>query len=354
MQRKPLKVRMKILHSSDNHNDFFATRLGRTKIVNGINEYYTDRIGRTADIIQMGLSKKVDAFVFAGDFYNRTRPTPQEYLDTFKLFDKVPPEVAIFIIHGNHDEPTSKGCALDPLVGRRKNIFVFTSLSPVEWKGFTVIGVPWGSDIKDVRSMVKFSERPSIIIMHAAVSYEDLRWAETEPTVQASDLIALTKMGCEGIMVGHYHSQVEFNKKVWYSGSPECFTFGEEDQVKGILFWDFENNKLVGVTPDQTDYPRFRTFKAQAFLKDSVKSFPGYVRVVGEVTDKERGRVLSKLSKFKCWDYLMAVTLIKDDRVRDPSLRGTTNDELLLHYLKLKKVKETSRLLDIDKGIEIA
>ena len=142
---------MKILHTADNHHDFFATRLGSMQIVDGKNAIYEERVNRTKQIVQVGMKEKVDFFVFAGDFFNKTKPPPQEYSDAIDIFDSIAEKKPVIIIAGNHDETTAKGCPLSVIEGRNKNIHVSWFIDSFELNGVEFVLAPWGTEMDAIK-----------------------------------------------------------------------------------------------------------------------------------------------------------------------------------------------------------
>ncbi len=347
---------MKILQVSDVHLDFYAKRLGSLHIVNGENIVYKERVDRLMKIIQTGIEQKVDAFALTGDIHNKSRPTPQEYFDFYSLLDLIPPEIKIFVIPGNHDESTDRGCPLMPLLYRRKNIVV--ALSPIlyDFKGIGIILAPWNTPFDKIKKMVKRSAHEQNILMyHVGVLTKGFNWGEISGEPGTVSLENLEELGMNAIMLGHYHGQIEISHNIWYAGSPECFNFGEERHEKGFLIWNIDESAQrrsgVTVTPFKTDYPRFYTFDAKEFLALVTPKIDGYVRVTGEVSEEERAQVISKLRDFECLDSkLDLVSQMKTRKLF--TLKGKSNIEILQNYLESKGVSSIEKLIDLDQDIE--
>ncbi len=344
---------MKILQVSDVHLDFYAKRLGSLHIVNGENIVYKERVDRLRAIIQIGLEQKVDAFALTGDIHNKSRPTPQEYYDFYQLLDLIPPEISIFVIPGNHDESTDRGCPLQPLVGRRANITVVLEPTFYNFKGIGLILAPWNTPFEKISKMVSGLDalhvQKKMLLYHVGVLTKGFNWGEISGESGQVDLEDLEKLNLDAIMLGHYHGQVELSKNIWYAGSPECFNFGEERHEKGFLIWNID--KEVTVTPFKTDYPRFYTFDAKEFLALVTPKIDGYVRVTGEVSEEERAQVISKLRDFECLDSKLDLTSQMKTR-KLFSLKGKSNIEILQNYLEGKGVENIEKLIDIDQSIE--
>lgn len=344
---------MKILQVSDIHLDFYAKRLGSLHIVNGKNIVYEERVNRLRSIIQVGLEQKVDAFALTGDIHNRSRPTPQEYFDFYELLDLIPPEISVFVIPGNHDESTDRGCPLQPLSLRRPHILVALEPTFYNFRGVGFIFAPWNTPFEKVSKMAlgldAMHVRKKVLLYHVGVLTKGFNWGEIDGEPGTVSLEDLEKLNLDAIMLGHYHGQVELSKNIWYAGSPECFNFGEERHEKGFLIWNIDEE--VTVTPFRTDYPKFYTFDAKEFLALVTNKIDGFIRVTGEVTEEVRAQVISKLRDFECLDSKLDLTSEMKTR-KLFSLKGKTNIEILQNYLEGKGVKDIEKLIDVDQDIE--
>ncbi len=345
---------MKILQVSDIHLDFYAKRLGSLHIVNGENIVYKERVERLRSIIQTGIDQKVDAFALTGDIHNKSRPTPQEYYDFYAILDLIPPEIKVFVIPGNHDESTDRGCPLMPLSLRRPNILVALEPTFYNFKGIGLVLAPWNTPFEKVSKMVSSIDamhvQKKILLYHVGVLTKGFNWGEIDGEPGTVALEDLEKLNLDGIMLGHYHGQVELSKNIWYAGSPECYNFGEERHEKGFLIWNIEESG-VKVTPFKTTYPKFYTFDAKEFLALVTPKIDGFIRVTGEVTEEEKAAVISKLRDFECLDSKLDLTSQMKSR-RLFSLGGKSNIEILQNYLEGKGVEDIDKLIDVDQDIE--
>lgn len=343
---------MRILQASDLHIDFYAKKLSKVKIENGKNVFYQQRLQRLSTIIDIGLDHKVDAFLFSGDFFNRVKPVPQEYIDVFDILNKIPPNIPIFAISGNHDELTSRGSALDPFKGRRKNYYIVTNpleASVVSFKGFNIALCPWNTPNSFIYRLL--DETPShLTVLHLGILAKGLHWGEIEGESGIITLDELRQLNTLGIAIGHYHGQTDFDHDIWYCGSPECFNFGEQEQTKGILLWDI--NDTITTTPIPLDYAKFYTYDIDSFLNTDEKGMEAYVRVKGIVSNKDRLKILEKAKSFDCFDIkLDLVSEMKTKNVKH--IKGTTTSEILQDYLKSKEIpnEEIAELLKLDQEI---
>ncbi len=351
---------IKILHTADNHHNFFATRLGSMRIVNGKNEIYEERVKRTKNIVQVGFEEGVDYFVFAGDFFDKTKPPPQEYADALAIFDEIADrKKPVIIIAGNHDEATAKGCPLSVLKGRHRNIHVAWHLENLELPGVQFILAPWGTPMDQIKVRVDAckSNVAKVLIYHVGVRMQELHWAEVEGENGTVDFKEIDDLGCDAVLMGHYHGQTMFKSTghpiTCYAGSPETYNFGEEDQKKGFLIWTVdEKAQKFSTFKDMTvPYPKFKTFTIEEFLTYEKSGFDGYIRVMGDATPEEVKAVFDKVKKFDCMGFRPALkNKMRLQKVH--ALKGKSNHEILKSYLRGKKVEGIDSLLELDRKLE--
>lgn len=344
---------MKVLHVSDVHLDFYATRLGSMKIENGENVYHKERVQRLKSILETGVEQKVELIIVTGDLHNKSKPPPKEYADLFEVLDIVPQNIPILVIPGNHDEVTSRGCALQPLAGRRPNIFVALKIATIEWRGVTVVLAPWGTPVSEIEEWCKDLKDRHILAYHTGVLNGQLNWGEVADEKATCELNSLINLGFDHVMLGHYHGQgpLDPDRKIWYAGSPECFNFGEQDQMKGYLIWDLETKTA---SPMPTTHPYFVTLKSEDLLagKERLPVSDGfYVRIQGEVDEIERAKIVDICKEHKNVKFDLKNKLKQERLV---SIKGISNQDILAKYFTLKKVPtdQQNELIPLHDEIE--
>jgi DNA repair exonuclease SbcCD nuclease subunit len=351
-------VKFKVAHISDVHLDFFATRLGSQKIVDGVNQYYVERMKRFEGIIKNCIEENVNYIVISGDLHNKPRPVAQEYSDLFHILDRIPPEISVFIITGNHDETTSRGSPLLPLYNRRTNINVFTYLNATELNGIPFVFAPWNTPFEKIKEVIKKVERKAFLVYHVGVTgIGGMNWGEVGDETGTVHIDQLKELNCHGIMLGHHHNQKEISKNIWYAGSPECFNFGERNDTKGYLIWEILDDNYVYVQQIPTSYPRFSTLPSDQFLKytNTNDCENNYICIEGEVTSDERVKIISKVHELEgCLGVKYKLTMKAEKRV-ERHISGKTPQEILLNFLKRDNKytpEQINSFLEIDKKIE--
>ena len=345
---------MQVAQISDIHIDYYATRLGAMKLENGINIYHKERIELFASMVKTVIASHCEVLVISGDLFNKSKPTPQEYADVMSILDSVSAaSILVLIIPGNHDEITSRGCALQPFIGRRPLIRVALVPTIIPCQGLNFLLVPWGvpfSEVQQLRKQIQYNN--CILVYHTGVMNGTLNWGETADEAATCTLKELESLDCDAVMLGHYHGQGPLDKanKIWYAGSPECFNFGEEGQTKGFLIWNFEQGHLSGVERRHL----LNTVIYQTITPDQVQtgySFPGYLRIKGDVSEVERARIIKTMKTVECAGYkLELMSSSKAQRIVQVS--GRTNKEILGNYFSSKKIAATQIYFDVDDEIE--
>jgi len=321
------------------------------RIEDGRNAIYVERLERTRKIITDSLKEDGNVFIFSGDFHNKLRPPPQEYHDVFQLFNEIPSDKGVFIIPGNHDEMTDRGCPLQTLKGRQKNVLVALKCTTVEYRNFWFVLAPWRTSFETIKEGVEAcdTDKPIILVAHLAVIAKGINWGETEGEEGTVAIEALESLKVSRIMLGHYHGQVELSKNIWYAGSPEIYNFGEEKQVKGYLVWDTDKDE---VQHRDTTYPAFKTYGVEEFLNLKESKVNAYVRIKGETTEEQKVGVILKLKDFDCLGYKLDLTSAMKAR-KMYFLKGKSNIDILTNYLKVKEVEGVEELTKLDQEIEM-
>ncbi len=347
---------MKILHVSDVHIDYYASYLGSMKLKDGVNLYHKERVERFRQIIKEGLEAGAEVIAITGDFHNRVKPPPQEYADVYEVFDSIPTRVPVFIIPGNHDEMTARGCALQPLVGRKPNIFPALQLTTINYKDVDFILAPWGTPYDAILTWcreAKESGNMQVLLYHAAVDGPNMTWGENEGEQGTVSVKQLKELGCDAIMLGHYHGQVALADNIWYAGSPECYNFGEVEQTKGYIMWEKIDKTILPrpvVKWDVTWAYEFETITVEELLTHHYFG-KHFIRIVGQVTEEQRLLVLMEVRELEMKGSkvkLLVTNALADKRV---FASGGSDLEILSNWLKDKNVSKKDKLLALDAGI---
>lgn len=232
-------------------------------------------------IAALAIEEDVDALLFAGDAWERRRPTPGELLAFKAGIDMLRDhDIQIVAIAGNHDVEAMERPTAYELFPDTDALFVYLS-APTVVRTFganggevNVAGLPWtpvsrlvaangGGDrddlndraaelllaaARDLRGSIT-NDLPSILLLHWAVSgacipsgipTDQLR----EPVIPLGEL---QEIGFDAIVMGHIHSQqlIATNPRepeipVFYVGSPMPLNFGEARDEHGVWILNTE------------------------------------------------------------------------------------------------------------------
>jgi len=274
-------------------------------------------------VIEDGIARGAELILHAGDIWNGPRPTPLETRLAKDAFDvALAAGVPVLAIVGNHDMPRSpaeyhaldhlrdtpgltivdRPCLLGFALGDAEPML--SQVAAIEaWEGpafgalsLQIACLPWPNKSlllqdADVRKLgpgevnLLVRERmmdvaralagqlrpdvPSILLAHcsldvaAAGTQDRLMMLGGDWTLNAAEIAAL---GFTYVALGHIHKPQQIAGSLWYSGSPEACTFGEEGEAKQYLLVDIAPDDPEGIEIEQvpTPYRNFITIDAAA------------------------------------------------------------------------------------------
>lgn len=123
------------------------------------------------------------------------------------------------------------------------------SLGHDNYHGHDIRFLPFRHDVeqlkKDAKDLAKSATKNSLLIFHAdlcGASYDVLN--KSTKGIAVEDLHPNRYAACIG---GHFHWQQRVQDNVWYCGSPFCTDWGEANQRKGYLLYDFDTHEVKRV-----------------------------------------------------------------------------------------------------------
>jgi len=287
-----------------------------------LNEERLDRIYKTIQQ-QIESNPIIDVIVFSGDVFDKRTPLPEDYDAVIKLINRVKEiyNLELFILAGNHDDGSAlRKSPLYPL----QHLFSPLWSSVIDPSGLAIkepqiISVqdvlialcPWGTSYE---KMLIFREsigdNPGIMFMHLGVLDGIRHWTESELELANQSVEKLIDLDIP-IGIGHYHGQTNFGNNIWYCGSLECFNFGEEDQLKGCLIWEF-NEDGVTVTPHESDYYMYKTYDKEFLtMEDNPYDIAKFIRIKDTVTVEEYKDIIAVGKKYQCLGISYNLTVNK-------------------------------------------
>jgi len=265
---------MRLFHTADIH--FGVENYGIIDPKTGIHTRLLDFERALNYCIDYAIEHNVDFFLFAGDAYKTTNPSPTQQRLFVKCFLRLHAAgIPAVIVVGNHDNPLSfgKSNTLDlfsdlPLTGfhvisKPRAFILETKSGPVN-----IVGIPWPnrttitssqhhmfksssqltdyiseSTITILNHLIKplDKELPSILTGHLTVSSGIFSGSEKRAIYGTDPLFLPSQLAIEPfdyVGLGHLHRHQNLNPNghapVVYSGSPERIDFGERKEEKGF------------------------------------------------------------------------------------------------------------------------
>jgi len=297
---------IKFIHTADTH--FGVENYGKTDASTGVHSRLLDFERSLNFCIDTAIENNVDFFLFCGDAYKTTNPTPtQQKLFMRCLLRLHKKNIPIVLVVGNHDNPLSFGKAhsLDvfgnlPLDGmhilaKPDSIKLKTKNGPVQ-----LVGIPWptrntiaisdkhllksANEItnyisKAVSSIIQsYAEKldpnlPAVLAGHLTVSTGIFSGSEKR-AIYGNDPVFLPSQLAvkpfDYVALGHLHRHQNVNTGNYpplvYCGSPERVDFGERAEEKGFCLVTIEEK-------NKTSYEFIKT-PTRPFIQIDVKLKP--------------------------------------------------------------------------------
>jgi exonuclease SbcD len=293
------------IHTADIH--FGMENYGKIDPETGIHTRLLDFEKALNYCIDIGIEKKIDFFLFAGDAYKTANPSPTQQKLLMRCFLRLyKAGIPIVIVVGNHDNPLSFGKANSleiftevPLDGF--HVFSQPDLITLKTKNgpIQIVGIPWPTrntislnkkhllhSAEDITRYISeavgtlitdYAQKcdptiPSVLASHMTVSSGIFSGSEkravygTDPTLLPSQL-AIEPF--DYVALGHLHRYQNLNKNgyppIVYSGSIERIDFGERKEPKGFC--------LVSTSRKKTSY-KFIEVPVRPFIQVDIKLNP--------------------------------------------------------------------------------
>jgi len=271
---------IRFIHTADVH--FGVENYGKIDTKTGIHTRLLDFKRSFDACIDTAIEEQVDFFLFAGDAYKTTTPTPtQQRLFVSSLMRLVEAGIPIVMVIGNHDNPLS--------FGKAHSLDIFQHISP-EWcyiidtpGHFTIetghgpvqiVGIPWptrttlalktehisshpdeiSSYISDTVGHViqQYAQEldptlPAVLTAHITVSNGTYSGSEKQAIYGKDPVLLPSQLAIspfDYVALGHLHRHQNLNPDgtpIVYSGSIERIDFGERTEDKGFCLVSIDN-----------------------------------------------------------------------------------------------------------------
>jgi len=213
--------------------------------INGVNGRLLDIRNRMWEILdfikQQVRAGDVPSFVMAGDAFIHKHPSIPE-MTAFSEFIKelMRLEIESYIFPGNHDASKIVGQphALAPFVALTKDTCVHIIDTPtrVEWGDSSSYFFPyeWHSQDKPLAEFTKDATEKDLLFVHGTIEGGVMNKLVDYELFDEDVIRKETVKKFRAVFAGHLHDAQHFDN-VWYPGSPERLTFGDELSPKSFL-----------------------------------------------------------------------------------------------------------------------
>lgn len=290
---------MKILHTSDWH-------IGRT--FHGV-DLLADQASVLGTIAQFVRDHGVDVVVVPGDIYDRSIPSSDAIRVCNRGFEAIRDAGAVIVAtSGNHDSAVRLGAGASfaaagglHLITRVAQVdspvVVEDEFGPVVFYGIPYLepeitraelDVPDASSHSEVLAAAMARVRAdlvsrqatsksirSVLLAHAFVVGGEATGEERSISVGGVETVSAGEFaGVDYVALGHLHSPQMLTERIWYSGSPLPYSFGERSHGKAALLIELDASGLVSTS--KLELPVVRGMRQLTGTLETLLSSPGY------------------------------------------------------------------------------
>ncbi len=318
------------IHTADVH--FGMENYGRIDPATGIHSRLLDFDRAFNSCIDTALERNIDFFLFAGDAYKTTHPSPtQQRLFLKALLRLYKAKIPVVMVLGNHDNPLSFGKAhtlelfgelpLDGfhVIAKPTTVSLETKNGPVN-----IVGIPWPTRnsialdnhhahsspaqlsayiSQGVSSIIAHLAQqldpqvPAVLAGHLTVSSGIFSGSEKRAIYGSDPIFMPSQLAIspfDYVALGHLHRHQQLNPDgqppIVYSGSIERIDFGERKEDKGFC--------LVTIAQ--------KGATAYEFIKTPMRTFIQLEVTLNHETDHTE-TILNALSKHSIQDAVIKI-----------------------------------------------
>ncbi len=361
---------IRFVHTADTH--FGVENYGKIDAKTGIHSRLLDFERALNFCVDTAIEQQVDFFLFCGDAYKTTNPTPtQQKLFLRTLLKLYQAKIPVILLVGNHDNPLSFGKAhsLDifcdlpfdgfHIIEKPGIINLITKNGPVQ-----IVGIPWPTRNtvaindkhvnKSAQEITQYISQavgaiiqslaqqldpkiPAVLAGHLTVSSGIFSGSERRAIYGNDPVLLPSQLAIapfDYVALGHLHRYQNLNSgghpAIIYCGSPERVDFGERAEEKGFC--------LVTIKADKTTHHEFIKTPTREFVHIEVTLQPDInhtqqlldalkqhhlaqcvVKIKYHVPDNQKDMVDLAAVQRACEEahYLVGITSIKNVVVRE-------------------------------------
>ncbi len=367
---------IRFIHTADIH--FGMENYGKIDHQTGIHTRLLDFYHALNFCIDVAIEQKVDFFLFSGDAYKTSHPSPTQQKLLLKSFLRLhKADIPLIIVVGNHDNPLSFGRAnslelfgdlpLDGfhVIAKPTSLKLETAHGPVQ-----IVGIPWPTRnsiaLSDKHSQKSASEITTYI-SQAVIQIIHTMAQELDPTIPA--VLAGHLTVCNGIFsgsekraiygtdplflpsqlaiapfdyvaLGHLHRYQNLNPNGYpaliYSGSIERIDFGERKEEKGFCLVTISEKNQT--THEFIQTPTRPFLQIEVTLESGIPQTPqilaelkkyhltnAVIKIIYHVPADQKDTVDLKAIQHACADamYVVGIIPIRPQTVRERRIGKT-------------------------------
>jgi len=324
--------------------------------------------GRTDDIIwacelirQYCNINNIDNIIVLGDLYhNRQSIDIDINHKVFKFFEHTFKDYKQnwIVFPGNHDMFLRYSWKINSLYPLKKYMTVIEDVSILKIDNTNFWIVPFITYEKTYMKVIntiikheKFNHNQDYLLTHIGVRSATMN---TCFLIKDWSIVSFENLPFKKVFTGHFHSQQQIGKNVFYPGSPIPFKFDEGDVAHGfyILDIDKEEQQFIDLwdlnkqlKPNTLPPPQFKTISEEDVDKLSLDDIQyNNIRIssIKELTNKEKSDIKNKLKnqnvKNVRWLDLSIKDEINEKVINNTKLTGDIFDQWL--SLDAKNLKD--------------
>lgn len=243
---------MRIVHFSDTHLGY--SDYGRFDSQSSVNQREIDTYNVFKEIVDYIIETKPDLAIHAGDLFDSIRPSNRAIKEALEQLVRLSKAgIPTVIIAGNHSTPRQR--STDSIFGVLQ---YFENIHPI-FEGMhaklkigdcTIHAIPHMYSDEHLQQAVAQlkpdkDSKYNVVVAHAAIRGTDVAsWGEFKEQTIPPDALS---PNFDYVALGHYHRFMKIKDNAYYCGSPERFSFNEENDVKGFLDVELDNFKVTHV-----------------------------------------------------------------------------------------------------------
>jgi DNA repair exonuclease SbcCD nuclease subunit len=220
----------------------------------GINQREWDFERSFEAAVDLALAQPVELVVWLGDIFDHPRPTYRSFRVAQRALSRIRDHgLGVVVISGNHDTPRLPGTG-SPYSALADSFPEFHFAHRMAYERFDLAGlaihaVPQMLTVEATVAALaeadrsRSSDRSNLLLTHPRVPQVEPRYADiNEIEVDAGLLRA------DLVLLGHYHIHTRVSEQIWYAGSTDTFSFGDDpDRPKGIVVLDTDTGVCTHV-----------------------------------------------------------------------------------------------------------